>query len=58
MAIIGHGSIAEVERYTREAGRTKLADGAMAKFKPRRQVPHLAAWWDKKSGFSIRESNP
>ena len=35
MAITGHRSIAEVERYTREAGRTKLADGAMAKFKPR-----------------------
>ncbi len=35
MAITGHRSIAEVERYTRKAGRTKLADGAMAKFKPR-----------------------
>jgi integrase len=33
MAITGHKSLAEVERYTREAERRKLADSAMARLK-------------------------
>lgn len=33
MAITGHKTLEEVERYTRAAGRAKLADSAMAKFK-------------------------
>jgi integrase/recombinase XerD len=33
MAITGHQSLEEVERYTRAARRTKLADSAMAKLK-------------------------
>jgi hypothetical protein len=35
MSITGHRSLAEVERYTREAGRKTLAESGMAKFKPR-----------------------
>ena len=35
MAITGHKSLAEVERYTRQAGQETLADSAMAKFKTR-----------------------
>ena len=33
MAITGHKSLAEVERYTREVERRKLADAAMARLK-------------------------
>src|SRR6185437_7287307 len=33
MAITGHKSLEEVERYTRAARRGKLADSAMSKFK-------------------------
>ena len=33
MAITGHKSLAEVERYTREVDRRKLADSAMARLK-------------------------
>jgi hypothetical protein len=33
MAITGHRTLEEVERYTRAAGRAKLADSAMAKLK-------------------------
>jgi integrase len=33
MAVTGHRSLEEVERYTRAAGRAGLADSAMAKFK-------------------------
>jgi site-specific recombinase XerD len=33
MAITGHQSLDEVERYTRAAQRRKLADSAMAKLK-------------------------
>lgn len=33
MAVIGHQSLEEVERYTRAADRRKLADAAMAKLK-------------------------
>jgi integrase/recombinase XerD len=33
MAITGHQSLEEVERYTRTAGKKKLADSAMAKLK-------------------------
>jgi len=35
MAITGHRSLEEVERYTRAASQGKLADTAMAKFKRR-----------------------
>jgi hypothetical protein len=34
MAITGHRSLEEVERYTRAARQRQLADPAMAKFKP------------------------
>jgi integrase/recombinase XerD len=34
MAITGHRSLEEVERYTRAARQRQLADAAMAKFKP------------------------
>ena len=33
MAVTGHKTLEEVERYTREAERKKLADSAMSKFK-------------------------
>jgi len=33
MAITGHKSLGEVERYTVQASRTKLADSGMAKIK-------------------------
>ena len=33
MAVTGHKTLEEVERYTREARRRKLADSAMSKFK-------------------------
>jgi integrase/recombinase XerD len=33
MAITGHRSLEEVERYTRAAQKKKLADSAMAKLK-------------------------
>jgi hypothetical protein len=33
MAITGHRTLQEVERYTRTANQSKLADSAMAKFK-------------------------
>jgi hypothetical protein len=33
MAVTGHQSLEEVERYTRAAERKKLADRAMAKLK-------------------------
>ena len=33
MAITGHQTLDEVERYTKAARRTKLADEAMAKFR-------------------------
>jgi integrase len=33
MAITGHRSLSEVERYTKEASKLKLADSAMKKFK-------------------------
>ncbi len=33
MAITGHRSLSEVQRYTRKARRSVLADSAMAKFK-------------------------
>jgi hypothetical protein len=33
MAVTGHQSLEEVERYTRKAQRRKLADAAMAKLK-------------------------
>jgi integrase/recombinase XerD len=35
MAITGHCSLEEVERYTRAARQSKLADAAMKKFKRR-----------------------
>jgi integrase/recombinase XerD len=35
MAITGHRTLEEVERYTRAAQRGKLADAAMLKFKSR-----------------------
>jgi hypothetical protein len=35
MAITGHRSLEEVERYTRAARQGRLADAAMMKFKPR-----------------------
>jgi hypothetical protein len=35
MAITGHRSLEEVERYTRAARQGKLADAGMAKFKAR-----------------------
>jgi hypothetical protein len=36
MAITGHRSLEEVERYTRAARQAKLADNAMAKLKGER----------------------
>jgi integrase/recombinase XerD len=33
MAVTGHKSLEEVERYTREAQKRKIADRAMAKLK-------------------------
>jgi hypothetical protein len=36
MSITGHRTLDEVERYTRAAQQSKLADSAMAKLKGRR----------------------
>jgi integrase/recombinase XerD len=38
MAITGHRSLEEVERYTRAARQGRLADAAMAKLKPRTEI--------------------
>src|SRR5262249_33767525 len=38
MAIIGHRTLEEVERYTRAAARRKLADSAMAKIRSRTEI--------------------
>jgi integrase/recombinase XerD len=35
MAVTGHQTLDEIERYTREAARRGLADSAMAKLKQR-----------------------
>jgi integrase/recombinase XerD len=46
MAITGHKSLEEVERYTREARKKTLADSGMAKFKSEHLGVPLDPKWD------------
>jgi integrase len=57
MAISGHRTLTEVQRYTEDADRKRLADSGMAKRRDRREnseVANLAPWNGKPASKSLR----
>jgi integrase len=60
-AVTGHGTLAEVQRYTRDANRVSLADGAMAKLASTNEkqtlANHPARFAKKTDNMLIKKGN-